>query len=570
MKFQPMAASVLALMIGAYGLPAMSFAADAQAEANLPATPIDPAKLSAHVKVLADDSFEGRGPATPAETKTIDYIVSQFKASGLEPGGDLKADGVRAWTQDAPLSRFEVTSTPELAFTDKSGAHKLRQGEDAVVHTLVPVSSVDISKAPLVFVGYGVKAPERGWDDFKGVDLKGKIAVVLINDPDFETPAGHPTTGRFDGKAMTYYGRWTYKYEEAARQGAVGMLIVHETAPASYGWATVKNSNAAPQFDVVRDAPTKSHPLLEGWLQRSEAVALFRRAGLDFDKEKARAQTAAFKPVRLKGETFTAHYKVAATTIVSHNVVAVLPGKTHPDEYVFYSAHWDHLGVGLPDAKGDKIYNGAVDNAGGIASLLELARVYSSQPRTERTVGFIAFTAEEKGLLGSEYYASHPLYPLAKTVAVFNRDGLSTGGPARDISTSGNGKLSLQDDIVAAAAAQGRHFTPDAVPEAGHFFRSDHFPLAKRGVPAVSVNGGLDLYNGGVAAGRAIEEDYVVHRYHQPADEWRADWDLRGQAIDDGLIYDIGRKLADSRAWPTWDKASEFKAVRDATAADRK
>lgn len=567
-------ATLSALLLAPLGLPALALAlpaADATTAevAALPATPIDPARLSAHVKVLADDSFEGRGPATRAEVKTLDYIIGQMKETGLAPGGDLQADGTRSWTQAVALARFEVKGSPKLAFFDHGHRLPLKFGDDVVAHTLVPVTSVAIRHAPLVFVGYGVKAPERGWDDFKGVDLKGKIAVVLINDPDFETPPGHPTTGKFDGKAMTYYGRWTYKYEEAARQGALGMLIVHETAPAAYGWATVKNSNSAPQFDVIRPNPSAAHPLLEAWLQRDQAVALFKRAGLDFDAEKAKAQYASFKPVQLKGQSFSAAYQVEASTIESHNVIGVLPGTTAPDEYVFYSAHWDHLGIGLPDAKGDRIYNGAVDNAGGIASLLELARVYAHTPRTRRTVGFIAWTAEEKGLLGSEYYAAHPVYPLAKTVALFNRDGLSTNGPARDISTSGNGHLSLQDDIAAMAVSEGRRFTPDAVPEAGHFFRSDHFSLAKRGVPAISVNGGIDLYQGGEAAGRAAERDYVEHRYHQPADEWRADWDLRGQAIDDGLIYKVGRALADGTAWPTWQDGSEFKAIRDKTADQR-
>ena len=566
------AITLLSLMIGA-AAPALSRAADqlpAGADAvSLPTSPINPSRLSDHVKVLSSDAFEGRGPATRAEVKTIKYIEGQFKALGLKPGGDLLPSGQRGWTQNAPLRRFEVSSEPKLAFNGSDGARTLQHREDVVVHTLLPVKQVQIDKAPLVFVGYGVKAPERGWDDFKGVDLKGKIAVVLINDPDFETPTDHPTTGKFGGKAMTYYGRWTYKYEEAARQGALGMLIVHETAGASYGWATVKNSNSAPQFDVVRPAPRKAHPLLEGWLQRDQAVDLFRRAGLDFEAEKAKAQRADFHPVALSGQTFSASYKVNATTIITHNIVALLPGRTHPDEYVFYSAHWDHLGIGLPDAKGDKIYNGAVDNAGGIASLIELARVYAAAPRTERTVGFIAFTAEEKGLLGSEYYASHPLYPLAKTVALFNRDGLSTNGPARDISTSGDGKVSLQDDIIAAEKAEGRRFSPDPVPEAGHFFRSDHFPMAKRGVPAVSVDKGIDLYVGGETAGRAAEIDYVKNRYHQPADEWRADWDLRGQAIDDGLIYKLGRDLANSRRWPEWQEGSEFRSVRDATASQR-
>ena len=560
-----------ALALPAVSLPALALAADGAAATveALPGTPIDPARLSAHVKVLSDDSFEGRGPGTRAEVKTLDYIVGQFQSLGLKPGGDLKADGTREWTQKVALRRFEVLGDPEGAFIDSGRRLALHHGDDYVVHTLRPVATVDVEAAPLVFVGYGVKAPERGWDDFKGVDLKGKIAVVLINDPDFETPPGHPTTGKFDGKAMTYYGRWTYKYEEAARQGAVGMLIVHETAPAAYGWATVKNSNSQPQFDVIRHDPAAVHPLVEGWIQRDQAVALFQRAGLDFEAEKKKAQRADFQPVSLKGQAFSLHYKVAATELNSHNVIAVLPGKSHPDEYVFYSAHWDHLGIGPPDARGDRIYNGAVDNAGGIASILELARVFASEPQTDRTVGFIAFTAEEKGLLGSEYYASHPLYSLARTAAVINRDGLEVNGPARDISTSGNGKLSLQTDIETAAKQEGRRFTPDSTPEAGHFFRSDHFSFAKRGVPAVSVDGGDDLYIGGVAAGRAAHIDYVVHRYHQPADEWRADWDLRGQAIDDGLIHDVGRAIADSRAWPIWLEGSEFKSVRDKTAADR-
>ena len=552
-------AALAALLLSAASTVALG-AGPSKPIVGLPATPIDPAKLSAHIKVLADDSFEGRGPATAAEPKVIDYVSKQMKAAGLSPAGDQGG-----WTQDVPLARFEVTGPVALSMTYGGANKALTQTSEIVVQTLVPTDHVSIKDAPLVFCGYGVKAPERGWDDFKGVDLKGKIAVVLINDPDFETP----TPGKFGGKAMTYYGRWTYKFEEAARQGALGMLIVHETAPASYGWATVKNSNGNAQFDIVRDDPTKSHPLLQGWMQRDLAVDLFRSAGLDFESQKKRAQTEGFTPVELKA-TLSADYAVNSSKIVSHNIAGILKGKTHPSEVVLYTAHWDHLGVGAPDARGDTVYNGAIDNADGVAAVLELARVYGKAPRTDRSVVFMTVTAEEKGLLGTEYYASHPLFPLSKTVAMLNTDALSASGPARDLSVSGDSKGELQDMLADAAAKEGRRLTPDANPGAGSFFRSDHFPMSKRGVPALSIESGRDLYVGGVVAGKAAGEDYNQHRYHQPADEWRADWDLRGQAIDVGLIYKLGRSLANSRTWPEWKAGSEFKAARDATAADRK
>ncbi len=531
----------------------------------LPSTPVDPARLSQIDRALSTDAMAGRGPATAVEPKVIDYIVGQMKAAGLQPGG---ADG--AWTQDVPLARFELTGPIALSLSAGGKAQVLTQGDQAVVQTLVPVNHVDIKNAPLVFCGYGVKAPELGWDDFKGVDLHGKIAVVLINDPDFEAPAGSPVAGKFGGKAESYYGRWTYKYEEAARQGAVGMLIVHETAPASYGWNTVKNSNANAQFDIVRDDPSKSHALLQGWIQRDLAVDMFKKAGLNFDAEKKRAMTAGFKPVTLKGESFSASYAVNASRIVSHNILGMLKGARRPQETVFYTAHWDHLGVGAPDARGDRIYNGAVDNADGVASILELARVFARAPRTERSVVFMSVTAEEKGLLGSEYYVTHPLYPLATTAAVFNIDALDTDGPARDFTISGDSKSTLQDDLATAAKRDGRYFTPDPIPEAGHFFRSDHFSFAKRGVPAVSVGSGQDLYVGGAAAGKAWQEDYVKSRYHQPADEWSASMDWRGVAVDLGLIYDAGRAIANSSSWPGWKAGSEFRELRAASASARR
>jgi Zn-dependent M28 family amino/carboxypeptidase len=551
-------ASALAALLLAAAPPASA--------ADAPGGGISPRALSEHIRILASDDFEGRSPASPGETKAVSYIIEQFKKAGLKPGGDGKGEW-GAWVQDVPLARFEVTGPVKLSLSAGGQTQSLTQTQEIVVQTLLPVDHVTIKDAPLVFVGYGVKAAERRWDDFKGVDLHGKIAVVLINDPDYEADLG----GRFDGKAMTYYGRWTYKYEEAARQGALGMLIVHETGPASYGWNTVKNSNGNAQFDIVRDDPAKAHPLLQGWIQRDLAADLFKKAGLDFEAEKKAAQREDFQPVTLKGAGFSADYGVAVSRIVTHNVLARIAGRTHPDETVMYSAHWDHLGVGQPDASGHRIYNGAVDNASGVAALLEIARVYAAGPAPERSVVFMAVTAEEKGLLGSAYYAAHPVYPLATTVADLNMDVFGVHGPARNLSVSGAGQLTLLDDLIAEAKQkQDRYFTPDPKPEAGHFFRADHFSFAKAGVPALTLKSGFDWVQGGVAAGKADDDEYVTHHYHQPADQWHADWELTGEAQDATLYYDLGRDLANSREWPRWKDGSEFKAVRDESEAARK
>jgi len=529
------------------------------------ATPhFDPARLSHHVEILASDAFEGRGPATPGETKAVDYIVSQFQAVGVQPGGDLK-NGKRAWTQDVPLLRSTIVGNPSLSITSNGTGMPLAQGEQIAVRAALNGDKhVTLKNVPLVFVGYGVTAPERKWDDFKDVDVRGKLIVVLINDPDFETGQGD-----FGGKAMTYYGRWTYKYEEAARRGAAGVLIVHETAPASYGWATVKNSNTNTMFDIVRADPKAVHTPFESWIQRDLAVKLFADSGLDFDAMKKAAQGRDFKPVPLKA-TLSADYGVDAAQIVSHNVVGRIPGTRHPDETVVYSAHWDHLGVGQPDARGDRIYNGAVDNADGISLLIEMARAFKAAPKPDRSVLFLAVTAEEKGLLGSEYYAANPLYPLGTTVGMLNTDALSTAGPARDFSISGSAKLGLLDDLIQEGTKLGRRFTPDAEQEAGHFYRSDHFPMAKRGVPAISIGSGEDLVNGGVEAGKAWREAYTRDKYHQPADEWTPAWNATGQALDAELLFNLGQRLANSREWPNWSEDSEFRAERDKTAAARK
>jgi Zn-dependent M28 family amino/carboxypeptidase len=541
-------------------LAASAFAADK------PSAPtFDTKRMSDEDKTLASDEFEGRGPDTPGETKTIAYVTAQLKEAGVQPAGDLK-NGQRAWTQDVPLARSEIEGTPDLSITEKGGTRKLTQGDDISVRAPMDGSkSVSLKDVPLVFCGYGVKAPERKWDDFKGVDLHGKIMVVLVNDPDYETGVGD-----FGGKAETYYGRWTYKYEEGARRGAAGVFVIHETGPASYGWQTVRNSNTNAMFDIVRDDPKSVHTPVEAWIQRDLAVDLFKKAGLDFDALKKQAQTRAFKPVTLKDTTFSANFNVEQKQIVSHNIVGKVEGSNRPDEYVIYTAHWDHLGIGAPDAKGDKIYNGAVDNATGTMALIELARAFAHGPKPERTVLFLNVTAEEKGLLGSEYYAAKPLYPLAKTVADINMDALDPIGPAKNWSQSGSAKSDLLDLVIADAKAGGLYFSDDAHPESGSFFRSDHFSFAKRGVPALSFESGNDLVHGGKAAGEAQGKEYIAHHYHQPADEWQASWTFAGMQHDLGILYNVGVDLADSSKWPNWTQDSEFRATRDATASERK
>jgi len=549
-----------AIRLSAFALAAATLAAQAA-----DAIHIDPKRLSQDVKLLSSDAFEGRAPDSAGEKKTVDYLIQEFAKAGMQPGGAL-VDGKRGWTQDVPLGRFEIKGPVEVSVGDGKTRQSFTQGEQIAIRaSMTGAKSVAFKDAPLVFVGYGVTAPERKWDDFKGVDLKGKLAVVLINDPDFETGQGE-----FGGKAMTYYGRWTYKFEEMARRGALGTIIVHETAPASYGWATVKNSNTNVMYDIVRSKPLEAHAPVEAWIQRDAAASLFKRAGLDFDTLKKQAQARSFKPVELKGITLSARYAVDAQVITSKNVVALRPGSRHPDQAVIYSGHWDHLGVGQPDAQGDKIYNGAVDNGTGIAALLELARAYGKAPAPQRSVVFLAVTAEEKGLLGSTYYAANPIYPLGKTIGVINLDALSPHGPARDFTISGNAKLELIDQLVAKAKERNIRFSPDPTPEAGHFFRSDHFPFAKQGVPAISFGSGQDWEQGGLAAGKASEEKYVSASYHQPSDEWSAAWPFTGMARDLDMLYALGRDLADGAAWPNWAADSEFRAARDRTAAERK
>jgi Zn-dependent M28 family amino/carboxypeptidase len=522
--------------------------------------------MSGLAKVLASDEFEGRAPGTPGETKTVEYLIGQFKALGLEPAGE--AGG---WTQAVPLVRTQVPDDAKISVTVAGVKLPLVQHQNVEALSLRPVDRVLIESAPLVFVGYGVSAPERGWDDYKDVDLKGKVAVFLINDPDFEAGPGDAVNGRFGGNAATYYARWTYKYEEAARRGAIAALIVHETPGAGYGWSTAI-APGGEGFDVVRADPARDKVLLQAWLHRDATVAIFGKAGLDFETLKAQARKADFKPVALGGATLSADYPLAHSRFDSHNVIARLPGDKRPAETVMIGAHWDAYGIGEPDASGDRIRRGAADDALGVAGVIEVARAFAKGPRPARSLVFAAWTAEERGLLGSEFYAEHPLYPLATTVANLTIDVLQTAGPSRDVVLIGAGQSSLEQLLAREAAKQGRTVTPDAKPERGLAFRADHFPLAKRGVPALlmmAIGGGPDLVAGGREAGDRWVADYTARCYHKACDAWSADWNLLGAAQDVSLIYEMARDLADSRQWPAWNHGSEFGAVRDKTNSQR-
>ncbi|MES2897643.1 MAG: M28 family metallopeptidase [Pseudomonadota bacterium] len=540
------------------------FATAAQAQDS---GPIDPARLSAIVKTMAAPEFEGRGPGSAGETKTIAYLTKEFAALGLEPAGEKGA-----WTQNVALVKFELPGASTISLSQDGAVRPLARGTDISVSTLRPVDRVAIKDAPLVFVGYGVTAPERGWDDFKGVDLKGKIAVFLISDPDFEAKPGEPVAGTFGGQAATYYARWTYKYEEAARRGALGALIVHEAPGAGYGWSTVIASNGE-AFDIVRADPAKDKLLLQGWLTREAAADLFAKAGLDLEAQKVAARSKAFKPVALKGAAFSADYSVVHTQVISRNVIGKLTGARRPDESVMFSAHWDAYGLGAPDASGKTDRPGALDDAIGVAGVMEIARAFKAGPRPDRTLVFAAWTAEERGLLGSEYYGVNPTVPLETMAANLTMDVLQPLGPARDVVLIGAGQSDLEDQLAAAAKRQDRTVTPDAHPERALFYRADHFSLAKRGVPVLllmGLGGGQDLISGGRAAGEAWVSDYTANCYHKTCDVWRADWDLRGAAQDVALLYEMGKETANSTAWPNWKPGSEFKPLRDASAAKRK
>jgi Zn-dependent M28 family amino/carboxypeptidase len=531
------------------------------------AGPISAQRISDITRELASDPYAGRGPGGPGEPRTIDYLVKQFQDLGLEPAGDKGT-----FVQAVQLYRFQTQ--PNGAYSLKApGLSKVLQTQtDLRVETQRPVEHIEIRDAPLVFVGYGVTAPERGWDDFKGVDLKGKIALILINDPDFEAAAGDAVADKFGGKAATYYARWTYKYEEAVRQGALGALIVHETAGAAYGWNTVV-AGGGESYDVVRKDPASARLLLQGWIQRPLTVELFKAAGLDFEAEKARARTAAFRPVELKGASFSADYRNVVQQLTSRNVVGAIKGSKRPDETVMYSTHWDAYGIGAPDAQGATIRPGALDSASGVGGVIETARAFKAGPRPERTILFGLWTGEERGLLGSEYYAQTSPYAAGKMVASIAYDTFHPLGPTRDVVLIGSGQNQLEDRLRAAAASRGRTITPDPRPERALNYRADHFSFGRRGVPTLllmALAGGPDVVDGGRAKGDKWVEEFTARCYHQTCDRWETWHDYSGAAADVNLAFEMGRALANSRDWPEWNAGSELGAIRAETAAQRK
>lgn len=528
---------------------------------------VDPKRLSEVVRVLASDEFEGRAPGTAGETKTINYLVETFRGLGLEPGG---AKG--SWTQEVPLLRTQIETPRTLQMSINGKARPLVQSKDIYFSSVRDSQQALIEAAPLVFVGYGVTAPERQWDDYKGVDLHGKVAVYLVNDPDFSAQPGEPVVGKFGSRRMTYYGRWTYKYEEAARRGAIAALIVHDTDGVGYGWSTVIAPGGENYALVYADA-SKAPPTLklQGWLEGAAATDLFRSAGLDLADLRKQARSADFKPVLLKGATFTADVPVATVKSISHNVLAKIPGSEHPYETVMISGHWDAYGLGAPDAQGRKVRPGANDDALGIAGVVELARLFKAGPRPKRTLVFAAWTAEERGLIGSQAYASNPVYPLSKTVTNLTLDVLQTAGLSRDVLLVGAGQSDLEDDLARAAKKQDRTITPETLPERGLFYRADHFSLARQGVPVLllmALSGAPDLREGGRPAGEKWLTDYM-RCYHQTCDAWDANWDLRGAAQDVELFHTMANDLANSRHWPQWRTDSEFNAIRERTRQER-
>ncbi len=542
-------------------------AACASTPAKRSASPrIDPVRMSNMIRTLASDEFEGRAPGTAGEAKTIAYIAEQFRLAGLHPAGE---DG--GWMQRVPLVRTQLDKAGSVRVAAKGGPMPLRVPEDVYLSTVRETKRARIEGAPMVFVGYGVAAPERPWDDFKGVDLKGKVAIFLVNDPDFEAVAGDPVAGRFGGQAMTYYGRWSYKFEEAARRGAIAALVVHETAGAGYGWNTVQ-APGGENYNIVLGPGAPQPVLLQGWIQRSATEELFRRAGLDFETVKRQARTSDFRPVDL-GARFSADFGVEASRVESHNVLGKISGTERPAETIWFAGHWDAYGLGAPDARGKRVRPGALDDASGIAGVVELARAFKAGPRPERTLVFAAWTAEERGLLGAEHYAVNPLFAMDKAVANLTLDTLQPNGLARDVVLIGKGQSDLEDRLAAAAARQGRTITPDARPERGLFYRADHFAFAKRGVPVVllmALGGGVDLVNGGREAGDRWVTEFTANCYHQTCDEWRPDLDLSGAAQDVALFYEIGRDLAFGRDWPEWKTGSEFRSIREGSAASRR
>jgi Zn-dependent M28 family amino/carboxypeptidase len=525
---------------------------------------INAADLSARVKALSDDAFEGRGPGTKNGEAAAQWIADEMKRVGLKPGNK------GSYFQNVPtvnitpvLERLSFTiATPKGALTPKFG-------EEAVYWTpQFAGDEVKVTNSPIVFVGYGVVAPEYNWNDYERAEAKGKTVIILVNDPGNEDAKPDPEF--FKGRAMTYYGRWTYKYEEAARQGAAAAIIVHETGPAGYGWQVLRNSYSGTKSWLDDENKQLDRVPVQGWITHETAQELFRRAGLDYEKQKAAANKRGFKAVPLTGTALTGTVHVTIDHLSSRNIIGVVPGAKRPDEYVIYTAHWDHLGV-KPQAIGDdKIHNGAVDNASGTAAVLEIGEAFARDKRKpDRTIAIIGWTLEEQGLLGSEYFASNPVWPPGQIVGGVNIDGAIPKGRARDLVLVGHGASELESLLTNVLGTQNRTITPDPEPEKGYFYRSDHINLSKAGVPMLYPGGGYDLIEGGKAAGQAVRDDYRQNRYHQPSDEFDPGWDWSGVVQDLDALYTVGDELANIESWPNWYADNEFRAVRDRSRAGK-
>ncbi len=526
-----------------------------QPQKDMPTTAgIDTVRMANDIETLASDEYLGRKPFTEGEKKTLEFLEKKYKEIGLRPGnGD-------SYFQEVPLVEIDPHPDDVLTISGEGTKVELQKGSEFVAFSERMVEKVSLESSELVFAGFGIVAPEYNWNDYEGLDVKGKTVIVLVNDPGF----GSDNPNFFKGQTMTYYGRWTYKYEEAARQGAAGILIIHDTAPAGYQWMVVKNSWTGAQLYLERDS-TDYLPAAQGWITRDAAIKIFEQSPEDLRNFVERSRKPGFKPIPLGlNASLSIESKIKGN--VSQNVIGKIEGRKNPDEVIIYTAHWDHLGVG-PVVNGDSIYNGARDNATGVAALLEIARAFKrNNPEPDRSVVFLAVTAEEQGLLGSKYYAENPIYSPQKSIAVINMDAMSTVGFVKDLTVIGYGQSELEDLAVEIAENQGRFIQPNPVPEKGYFFRSDHFQFAKIGIPAFYAEGGSVAVVGGEERAKAVNDAYNANAYHQPSDEFEggnSDWQFGAIYQDATLFYLMGKQLANSDQRPKWKTGSEFKSIRE-------
>ena len=515
--------------------------------------------LKKDVEILSSDEFEGRSPASKGEDLTIEFLKNEFLALGLKPGNK------DSFFQEVPLVKITSTPTKGLEISGQNVSNQFQSGEEFVGTTMRVIDEVSLLDSEMIYVGYGIVAPEYGWNDYEAVDVKGKTVVIQVNDPGFATQ----DPDLFNGRAMTYYGRWTYKYEEAARQGAAGALIIHETEPAAYGWDVVHNGWTGPQFLMESQDNNMSRCSVEGWITLQSTQAIFKQVGLDFNALKTEAVQKGFTAVEMG---LKANLTLSNTIeyLSSNNVIALLPGSERPEELIIYTAHWDHFAPDL-SLEEDQIFNGALDNATGTAALIELAEAFLKLKKPPaRSIAFLAVTGEEQGLLGSKYYAANPIYPLSDTVASINMDSLNIYGRMKDITVVGFGQSELDNYVLEEAGAQNRTVQPDPTPERGSYFRSDHFPFAKQGVPALYTGMGIDHVEHGKEWTLAKRDDYIKNNYHKPSDEYDPNWDLSGGIEDLKLLFKIGHRLSMESSFPNWKDGSEFKAKRDADMAKKK